>query len=93
MVVKVQIFVTPTCPSCEPVFEETFRVVEEVRRKLDIEIDVEKIDVTKKENLKLALKYGVKSVPTIVVCGKEVIRGVPNKDTLIKIIRKCSGFV
>ncbi len=73
MSVRVQIFVTPTCPSCEPVFEETFRVVEEVKKEAGVEISVEKIDVTEKENLNLALKYGVKSVPTIVVCGRKVL--------------------
>ncbi len=91
MSVRVQIFVTPTCPSCEPVFEETFRVVEEVKKEAGVEISVEKIDVTEKENLNLALKYGVKSVPTIVVCGRKVLRGVPDKDILLDAVRGCPG--
>lgn len=92
MSIEVLVFVTPSCPSCQPVFEKTDKVIEEIKKELNIPIEIRKVDVSKKENLRLALKYNVKSVPTVVVNGRNIIRGVPQKDELRKIIEKYSEF-
>jgi small redox-active disulfide protein 1 len=88
MTVEIQIFVTPTCPSCQPAFDRTDRVVEEIKEEIGATIEVKKVDVTEPGNLKLALKYNVKTVPTIVVGGSDIIQGVPDRDELLETVRR-----
>ncbi len=88
MTVEILIFVTPTCPSCKPVFDKIDRVVEEIKKEINSTIEIKKMDVTEKENLNIALKYNVKTVPTLVINGSEIIKGAPEKDELVEIIKK-----
>ncbi|GCC11398.1 thioredoxin [archaeon] len=88
MTIEIQIFVTPTCPSCQPVFDETYRVVNEIKKEIGASIEVKKIDVTEKGNLKMALKYNVKTVPTIVIGSKDIIKGVPDRDELLEMVKR-----
>jgi glutaredoxin len=84
----IDIYVTPTCGSCEPAFSKTFELVEEIKKELGQVIVVNRIDITQNENHKKALKFEVKSVPTLVVGGEDVVRGVPNKEELLRLARK-----
>jgi len=84
--VKIEIFVTPTCPSCQPVFDRTFEIVEEIKREFGSEIEIEKIDVTRKENLSKAWKFKVTKVPTIVVNGNVIITETLEKERLLEIL-------
>lgn len=88
MSLKIEVFTTPPCASCKPALDKTERVVEELKAELRSDIRVEKVDITKKENLARAWKYSITSVPTIVIAGKEKLIGIPKKDEILEIIKK-----
>lgn len=88
MTVEIQIFVTPTCPSCQPAFDQTDQVVEAIKKEIGATVEIKKIDVTEKANLKLAHKYMIKTVPTLVIGGEDVIKGVPDREELLSIVKR-----
>ncbi len=85
MSVVVKLFTSPTCPYC-PAAEE---VVEKVAKEEGIMAI--KLPVNTDEGLKEALKYGVRSVPTIVVDDRYVFVGVPREVELRRLVRKLKG--
>jgi len=62
MVLKV--FTQPGCPACPP--------AKALAKKLEKEIKVDYVDVSKPEGLDEALKYGVMSTPTLILMDKKV---------------------
>lgn len=79
--VKIEVFFTPTCPYC-PVAKS---VVREVASEFKDKVSVEEVNAW--DNQELAAKYGIISVPAIVINGKRMFIGIPKKDELAKMIK------
>lgn len=82
MVVKVEVFTSPSCPYCPMAIE----VVDEVKKDMPNDIEVEKIDIM--QDREKAINYGLMAVPAIAL--NEVVRfvGAPTKEELLKAIKE-----
>ena len=81
MVVKIEVFTSPTCPYCPMAIE----VVEEAKKEFGDEIDVEKIDIM--VDREKAIDYGLMAVPAIAMNGVVRFVGAPGKEELFEAIR------
>lgn len=71
----IELFTTPDCPRCPKAVE----VLESLENDFNFRLEItDAID-----NRPRALKYGVVSVPTIVINGEETITGVPSRDEVV----------
>jgi small redox-active disulfide protein 1 len=82
MVVKVEVFTSPSCPYCPMAVE----VVEEVEKEMPNDLEVEKIDIMK--DREKAIEYGLMAVPAIALNGVVRFVGAPNKDELLSAIKE-----
>ncbi|MDD1764086.1 MAG: MJ0307 family thioredoxin [Methanobacteriaceae archaeon] len=82
MVVKVEVFTSPSCPYCPMAVE----VVEEVKKEMPNDLEVEKIDIM--VDREKAIEYGLMAVPAIALNGVVRFVGAPNKDELLEAIKK-----
>ncbi|MBI2547313.1 MAG: thioredoxin family protein [Candidatus Aenigmarchaeota archaeon] len=78
--VKVQLVYTKSCVYC-PIAKGLFKDL-----KKQYKFDYEEIDAMSPEGQKMASKFSIMSVPTIVVDGKVQWVGVPQKDKVISVI-------
>lgn len=82
MVVKVEVFTSPSCPYCPMAVE----VVEEVKKEMPDDLEVEKIDIM--VDREKAIEYGLMAVPAIALNGVVKFVGAPGKDELLAAIKE-----
>jgi small redox-active disulfide protein 1 len=82
MVVKVEVFTSPSCPYCPMAIQ----VVEEVEKEMPKDLEVEKIDIM--VDREKAIEYGLMAVPAIALNGVVRFVGAPNKDELLSAIKE-----
>ena len=76
MVVKLEVFTSPSCPYC-PMAKE---VAEEARGKFGDSIEIEYVDITKDRDR--AIEYGLMAVPAIAIDGEIKFVGAPSLEDL-----------
>jgi len=81
MVVVIKLLTSPTCPYC-PMAKDVLRRFAEQRK----DVMVMEMSVTTDEGMKEALKFGIRSVPAIIINDKQVMIGVPTINDLIKAV-------
>ena len=77
MVLKVEVFTSPSCPHC-PMAEQ---VVEEAKKEIGEDMDVEVINIM--NDRQRAIEYGIMAVPAIAINGIVEFVGAPSKEELI----------
>ncbi|MCL2157592.1 MAG: MJ0307 family thioredoxin [Methanobrevibacter sp.] len=77
MVLKVEVFVSSSCPYCP----QAEQVVDEAKREIGDEMDVEVINI--RNDREKALDYGLMAVPAIAINGVVEFLGAPTKDELM----------
>jgi predicted thioredoxin/glutaredoxin len=80
--VKVQLVYTKQCVYC-PSAKILFKDLKKLYK-----FDYEEIDAMSPEGQKLVAKYSIMAVPSIIVDGKLMWAGVPQKDKVIAVIGK-----
>jgi len=81
MVVKVEVFTSPSCPYCPMAVQ----LVEDVKKDMRAELEVEKIDIM--EDQDKAREYGLMAVPAIALNGVVKFVGAPEKEELLEAIK------
>ena len=81
----IKLIASPTCPHCVT----AKKVLEEFSEQKDVQII--ELSVTTDEGMKEAIKFGVRSVPAIVVNDKKVIVGVPSVKELARAVEETEG--
>lgn len=82
MVVKVEVFTSPSCPYCPMAIE----VVNEVEKEMPGTLEVEKIDIMVDRDK--AVEYGLMAVPAIALNGVVRFVGAPSKEELATAIEE-----
>ncbi len=82
MVVKVEVFTSPSCPYCPMAIQ----LVEDVKKDMMDELEVEKIDIMVDQEK--AREYGLMAVPAIALNGVVKFVGAPGKDELLEAIKE-----
>ncbi len=82
MVVKVEVFTSPSCPYCPMAIE----VVNEVEKDMPNTMEVEKIDIM--VDREKAMEYGLMAVPAIALNGVVRFVGAPAKEELVEAIKE-----
>jgi small redox-active disulfide protein 1 len=85
MVVKVEVFTSPSCPYCPMAIE----LVDEVKKDMGDQLEVEKIDIS--INQEKAVEYGLMAVPAIALNGVVKFVGAPSKEELVAAIKEETG--
>ncbi len=80
--VKVQLVYTKSCVYC-PAAKQIFKDLKKAHK-----FEYEEVDASTPEGQKLAMKYSIMSVPTIIVDGKVQWVGVPQKDKVISVLEE-----
>lgn len=81
MVVKIEVFTSPSCPYCPMAVE----LVEEVKKEMPDDIEVEKIDIMQEREK--AVEYNLMAVPAIAIEGVVKFVGAPTKEELVSVIK------
>ncbi|ADZ10132.1 redox-active disulfide protein 1 [Methanobacterium lacus] len=84
MVVKVEVFTSPSCPYCPMAVQ----LVEEVKKEMTEDLEVDKIDIMVDQEK--AREYGLMAVPAIALNGVVRFVGAPGKEELIEAIKEAS---
>ncbi|ADP77480.1 redox-active disulfide protein 1 [Methanothermus fervidus DSM 2088] len=82
MVVKIEIFTSPTCPHCP----SAIALAEEIKEEYGNKVEIEEIDVM--ENREKAIEYGLLAVPTIAINGEVKFVGTPSKEEFKRAIEE-----
>ena len=82
MVVKVEVFTSPSCPYCPMAIE----VVNEVEKEMPGTLEIEKIDIMVDRDK--AVEYGLMAVPAIALNGVVRFVGAPSKEELTSAIEE-----
>lgn len=82
MVVKIEVFTSPSCPYCPMAVE----LVDEIKRDMADDIEVEKIDIM--VDREKAIEYGLMAVPAIALNGVVRFVGAPAKEELVEAIKE-----
>jgi len=90
--VKVEVFTSPTCPHCP----SAIRIAREVAREFQGQVRVIEVSTATPSGSRRARKYGIMSVPTVIVTGPGSVeslghRGTPSRKTLKKLIKIALG--
>ena len=80
MAIKVEVFVSDSCPHCPGAVV----VANEAKEVLGDKIDVEILNIGDSDNRQRALDYQIMAVPTIAVNNKVEFLGAPTKEQLIE---------
>ncbi|AEA47251.1 thioredoxin family protein [Archaeoglobus veneficus] len=78
---EIKLLTSPTCPYC-PKAREVLKKLTEKRK----DVVVLELSVTTDEGMKEALRFGIKSVPAIIVNDEYVFVGVPALEELENVI-------
>ena len=81
MVVKVEVFTSPSCPYCPMAIE----VVDEVKKEMPDDLDIEKIDIM--QDREKAIEYNLMAVPAIALNGVVKFVGAPTKEEFVEAIK------
>ncbi len=73
-----ELFTSPTCPYCP----EARRRVENIVKKLKNAILIER-NISEPENAELARRYGIMSVPTLIINGRYKIVGLVSEEEIL----------
>jgi len=84
MTITIELFYSPVCPHCPRARETLLKALE----KVDQKIRIDEVNVLSLDGLKRAEQYGVKTVPTIIINMKHKIVGIPEKESLLKVINR-----
>ncbi|GAB6054895.1 MJ0307 family thioredoxin [Methanobacterium alkalithermotolerans] len=82
MVVKIEVFTSPTCPYCPMAIE----VVDEAKKDLGDVLEVETVDIM--QDREKAVNYGLMAVPAIAMNGVVKFVGAPSKEELMQAIKE-----
>jgi small redox-active disulfide protein 1 len=82
MVVKIEVFKSPSCPYCPMAVE----LVEEVKKEMPDELEVEVIDIM--QDREKAIEYNLMAVPAIALNGVVKFVGAPTKEELVSVIKE-----
>lgn len=82
MVVKIEVFTSPSCPYCPMAVE----LVDEVKREMPDDVIVEKIDIM--QDREKAIEYNLMAVPAIALDGIIKFLGAPSKEELVSAIKE-----
>lgn len=77
MVLKVEVFTSPSCPYC-PMAEQ---VVEEAKKEIKDDMDIEVVNIM--TDRQRAIDYGIMAVPAIAINGVVEFVGAPTKEELL----------
>ena len=80
MPIKVEVFVSDTCPHCPGAVV----VANEAKDVLGDKIDIEVLNIGDSDNRQRALDYQIMAVPTIAVDNEVAFVGAPSKEQLIE---------
>jgi len=83
MEVLMELLYSPVCPHCPKAREVLLEVLEEIDRK----VRLEEVNVLSREGFERVKRYGVKSVPAVIINKRRKIVGVPTKERLLKTFR------
>lgn len=81
--VVIKLLTSPTCPMCPKAKEVVERLVKEEK-----DVTALELPVNTEEGYKIALKFGIRYVPAIIVNDEFVFVGVPTLEELRKIVRR-----
>ena len=81
--VVIKLLTSPTCPYC-PMAKDVLRRFAEQRK----DVLVMEMSVTTDEGMKEALKFGIRSVPAMIISDKRVLIGVPTINDLIRAVEE-----
>ncbi len=82
MVVKIEVFKSPSCPYCPMAVE----LVEEVKKEMPDDLEVEIIDIM--QDREKAIEYNLMAVPAIALNGVVKFVGAPTKEDLVSVIKE-----
>ena len=82
MVVKIEVFTSPSCPYCPMAVQ----LVEDVQKVMVDDVEVEKIDIMVSQEK--AREYGLMAVPAIALNGVVKFVGSPGKEELLEAIKE-----
>ena len=82
MVVKIEVFTSPSCPYCPLAVE----LVDEVKKEMPDDLEIEKIDIM--VDREKAIEYGLMAVPAIALNGVVRFVGAPGKEELVAAIKE-----
>jgi small redox-active disulfide protein 1 len=82
MVVKIEVFKSPSCPYCPMAVE----LVEEVKKEMPDDLEVEVIDIM--QDREKAIEYNLMAVPAIALNGVVKFVGAPTKEELVSVIKE-----
>jgi thioredoxin 1 len=82
MVVKIEVFTSPSCPYCPMAVE----LVDEVKKEMPNDLEIEKIDIM--VDREKAIEYGLMAVPAIALNGVVRFVGAPGKEELVAAIKE-----
>ncbi|MBR2558166.1 MAG: thioredoxin family protein [Methanobrevibacter sp.] len=80
MAIKVEVFVSDTCPHCPGAVV----VANEAKEVLGDAMDIEVLNIADGDNRQRAIDYQIMAVPTIAVNNEVAFVGAPTKDQLIE---------
>jgi len=75
MPLRIELFYSPACPYCP----EAKRILREILERIDQEFHVDEVNVFSPEGLERAKRYGIISVPTIIVVNRHKNRRCSRK--------------
>ena len=89
---KIEVFTSPTCPNCPSAVSLVKEIGEEYK-----EVEIKQIDTSTKKGNRKAQKYGIMSVPTIILTSDKweeirAFRGTPKKIALENMVREGLGM-
>jgi len=82
MVVKIEVFKSPSCPYCPMAVE----LVEEVKKEMPDDLEVEIIDIM--QDREKPLNNNLMAVPAIALNGVVKFVGAPTKEDLVSVIKE-----
>lgn len=82
MVVKIEVFTSPSCPYCPMAIQ----LVDDVKKDMMDKVEVEKIDIMVDQEK--AREYGLMAVPAIALNGVVRFVGAPGKEELVEAIKE-----
>jgi len=81
---KVEFFYSKRCPHCLPVKKMLDEIIKDMREA----VEIEEIDAWSERGERLAERYGVQVVPTIVVNGSKLAEGIVSREHLVSAVRE-----
>ncbi len=79
--VVIKLLTSPTCPYC-PMAKDVLKRFAEQRK----DVLVMEMSVTTDDGMKEALKFGIRTVPAIIINDKQILIGVPTLNDLAKAV-------